>query len=105
MAELKYLCLAHRNHSDQAHQGMAAVKKKLAHPLQRMARTKKYLQELTTTLPPHLQVCSVNETSTQTLARWFFGTRVPDLSSVLGFHITSIFLAPTPHLLIYWPIV
>ena len=48
MAELKYLCLAHRNHSDQAHQGMAAVKKKLAHPLQRMARTKKYLQELTT---------------------------------------------------------
>ena len=28
MAELKYLCLAHWSHSDQAHQEMAAVKKK-----------------------------------------------------------------------------
>ena len=48
MAELKYLCLAHRNHPDQAHQQMAVVKKKLAHPLQSMARTKKYLQKLIT---------------------------------------------------------
>ena len=47
MAELKYLCLAHWSHSDQAHQEMAAVKKKLAPPFQSMARTKKYLQQLT----------------------------------------------------------
>ena len=36
----------------------------------------------------------MNETSTQTLARWFFGPRVPHLSNVLDFHITSLFV---PH--------
>ena len=39
--KLKYLCLAHRKHPDQAHLGMTAGRKKLTPPLQRLIRTRK----------------------------------------------------------------
>ena len=43
-------------------------------------------------------LCSIIETSTQTQARWFFGTLVHHLLGLLAFWIKLLFLAPTTHL-------
>ena len=45
--KLKYLCLAQRKHPDQVHLWMASGKRKLTQPLWSLARTRKYLQQLT----------------------------------------------------------
>ena len=59
--KLKYLCLAHRKHPDQANLGMAAGKKKSTHPLRSLAGTRKYLQHVNTffALPPHLPLLAL----------------------------------------------
>ena len=104
--QLKYLCLAHRKHSDQAHLWMDSGKRKLTQPLWSWPRTRKYLQQLTSaflTLPPHLTfLCSVKEISIQTQARWFFKMLVYHILGLLAFWIKLLFLAPTACLLIYW---
>ena len=106
-----YLCLSHRKHPGQAHLGMAAGKEKLTHPhlsTLSLTGTRKYLQQLITffyftSSSPLL--CSIKETSIQTQARWFLGTLVHHLLRLLAFRIKSLSLAPTTHLLIYWPVV
>ena len=111
--KLKYLCLTHRKHPDQAHLWMASRKKKLIHPLWSLAGTRKYSITLPfspCSSPPTL--CSIKKKkrkkkkkpSIQTQARWLFGTLVHHLFGLLAFQIKSQFLAPTPFLLIYQPV-
>ena len=47
---------------------------------------------------------SIKEARILTQGRWFFGTLVHHLLSLLAFRIKSLFLAPTAHFLIYWPV-
>ena len=85
---------------------MTSGKRKLTQPLWSLARTRKYLQQLTSaffTLPPHLPfLCSMNEISIQTQARWFFEMLVYHILGLLAFWIKLLFLAPKTCLLIYW---
>ena len=59
---LKYLCLAHRKHPDQAHLWMAARKRKWTHPLQSLVKARKVCNNLTLfTLPPHLALFALQK--------------------------------------------
>ena len=74
---------------------MAAGKQKLTHPLresgwnQEIFATTYSLYNFTSSPPP---LCSIKETSIQTWARRFFGTRVHPLLCLLTFPIKSLFL-------------
>lgn len=47
---------------------------------------------------------NIKEVRTLTWVRWCFGTLAHHLLSLLVSQIKSLFLAPTTHLLTYWPI-
>ena len=100
--KLKYLCLTHRKHPDQAHLWMASRKKKLIHPLWSLAGTRKYSITFFVLLKKKRK--KKKKPSIQTQARWLFGTLVHHLFGLLAFQIKSQFLAPTPFLLIYQPV-
>ena len=75
---------------------MAAGKKKLTHPLQSLAGTRKYLQQLLpffyfTSSPSPL--CSIKEIGIQTQAIWFFGTLVHHLLSLRAFQMESLLVS------------
>ena len=105
--KLKYLCLAHRKHPDQAHLWMATGKKNLTHSLWSLDRTRKYLQQLISFFKLYLLTLhppTIKETSIQTWERWFFRTLVHHLPGLMTFWIKLLFPALTPHLLIDWPV-
>ena len=91
---LRYLCLAHRRHPDQAHLWMAAGRKQLTHPLLSLIRTRTFTPD----------PFSIKKAWILTQGRWVFGTVVPHLLSLLAFWIKSLFLVPTAGLLTYWPV-
>ena len=57
----------------------------------------------TSSPPPHL--CSIKEANIQTLIGWYSRTLVHHLLGCPTFWIKSLFLASTPRLPIYWPVV
>ena len=72
--KLKYLCLAHRKHSDQAHLWITMGRRKLTHSLWRLTGTRNvWVYSLTPTL------FSIEEAWILTQARWFLGTLVRQL--------------------------
>ena len=93
MAELKLqcLCLAHRKHPDQAHLRMFAGKEEMNTSSPESGwnqETFPRMHGLFHFLSSPLPLCSIKEkeTSTQTLARWFFGTlshHLPDQQAFL----------------------
>ena len=83
--KLKQLYLANRKYFDLARLWMTAERKKLTYPLWKPMGTRKCL----TLLPPLFRV---KGTWILTQARWFFGTQVHHLLSLLAFQIKSLFL-------------
>lgn len=77
------LCLAHREHPEQAHLCETAGWKKITHPL--LARSR--------SLPPPLWY---KEAEILTWRRWFFKTLVCCLLYLLSFLMKFLFVAPKP---------
>ena len=103
--KLKYLHLAHRKHSEQAHQWMATERKKLTWPHGRMTRGWPEPNQNQEVFDFTSSPLSIKEAWIPAQARWFLGTGVHPLLSLLAFWIKSLFLAPTTCLSIYWPVV
>ena len=107
--KLKWLCSAHRE-TPWPCTPMDGYRKEeinTSHP-QSCPKPGVILQDLwpfyfTSSSPPPL--CSIKETSIQTLIRWYSRTLVHHLLWCPAFWIKSLFLASTPRLLIYWPVV
>ena len=57
------------------------------------------------TSSPPPPVCSIKESSNQTPIRWYSRTLVCHLLGCPAFRIKLLFIASTPFLLIYWPVV
>ena len=76
--KLKYLCLAHRKHADQAHPWMTAGRKKLTHPLPEADRN----QEMFDFTPSPF---SIKKAWILTQARWVLWGTSPPSSQFAGF--------------------
>ena len=74
-------------------------------PIQTVATAKDSNTKTFTTTNHAPSAFSIKEIRTLTWVRWCFGTLVHHLLSLLVFQIKSLFLAPTTHLLTYWPVV
>ena len=77
-----------------------------------VTKSRTWLSNWTTTTKNHLLyftaspplLCFTKETRIQTQGRWFFGTRIHHLLDLVAFWIKPIFLVPTTHRWIYWPV-
>lgn len=94
--KIKYLCLAPRKHPDQAQLSMTAGRE-LIHPPSEVDGNQ---EGFDFTLSPF----SVKQAWILTQPRWFLGIWVHHYFDLPAFQTKSLFLAPTTHLLIYWPV-